>query len=133
MCCRILSGMKEIEVQPITANDLARRTTLLDALHLLAMSWSRVAAATIQNCFKRSGFLKEDITKEHLEESVQPSDMSEDEFEEWMAIDEKLTVTTKLTEEDVCEAVASTFKSTEERDNEVEDAEGEILPMRTNT
>lgn len=134
---RILEGMGETAVEPVTTNDLAKKTTtLLDALHVLAMSWHHVASAVIRSCFKRSGFVKEEeeaVKEEHLEEeSMQPEGMTEGEFENWLAIDERITVTAKLTEEDVCEVAASTSTPAEVGiDFNVEDGDEEILPMGT--
>lgn len=132
MRSRLLSDMEEN--QAITANQLAKKTTLLDALHLLAMSWNQVSENTIKNCFKRGGFIKEGvIVEECLEENMQPPDMMKDEYDDWMAIDEHVAVSAKLTEEDVCEAVASTSKATqEEADEDDGDVCEEILPVRTN-
>jgi hypothetical protein len=38
------------------ASAVAKKVSLLDALHLVAMSWKRVSEKTIENCFRKGGF-----------------------------------------------------------------------------
>jgi hypothetical protein len=38
------------------ASAVAKKFSLLDALHLVAMSWKRVSEKTIENCFRKGGF-----------------------------------------------------------------------------
>jgi hypothetical protein len=60
MRARILEHMEDTE--KLSANDLAKKTNLLEALHLLTMSWTRVSESTIQNCFTKGGFVKGEET-----------------------------------------------------------------------
>ena len=56
MNSRNLSDIEEN--QAVTANKLAKKITLLGALHLLAMSWNQVSKNTIKNCLNEAGSLK---------------------------------------------------------------------------
>jgi len=38
------------------ASAVAKKISLLDALHLVAMSWKRISEKTIENCFRKGGF-----------------------------------------------------------------------------
>ncbi|GBM02648.1 hypothetical protein AVEN_258950-1 [Araneus ventricosus] len=51
---RILESFEDNE--EIGSNDLAEKTTLLKAVHLLPSSWNRISADTIRNCFAYGGF-----------------------------------------------------------------------------
>lgn len=79
----ILESMEEI--QSINANQLAKRTTLLDSVLLLAIS---VTENTVTNysTSKMLCFLRECITKELLEGTCSPV-ISKEEWENWIAID----------------------------------------------
>lgn len=129
MRARILENMEDTQSH-MTANDLAKKTNLLDALHLIAMSWQQVSSSTIKNCFKHGGFSKEDIEDENLE-LVQPTDMSTAEFEKWIAIDENIGVAENLTEDDICQIVQPSTSQVEAENEEEEDLE--TLQPPTNT
>ena len=117
MRARILENMED---KKINANDLAKKTSILDALHLLAMSWKRVSDKTVRNCFSHGGFSKpahDDAAEEAVE---RPEDLSEKLFDEWMAIDENIQVAAKLTESDICQTVTQTGgESNDEEDSNI--------------
>ncbi|XP_052071173.1 tigger transposable element-derived protein 4-like [Mytilus californianus] len=59
MVRKVIRIIEASEVK-LTANALARKLTLLDAVHLLKKSWSCVTTLTIINCFKKGGFVVPD-------------------------------------------------------------------------
>ena len=136
MRTRILENMED--TQDMSANDLAKKTNLLDALHLLAMSWDCISSNTIQNCFHHGGFSTESPEVTETEE-IRPAGMTDSEFQEWMAIDNNITTTASQTEDDICEAVTSTStqitieeSGTEEEDNNDIDNATETTQVPTN-
>jgi hypothetical protein len=51
--------INDIESSPenqLGENQLARKLTILDAVHTLKKAWSAVTSTTIVNCFKKGGF-----------------------------------------------------------------------------
>ena len=115
--------LEQIEdVKKVSANNLAKKTNLLEALHLLALSWKHVSEETIQNCFKKGGFGCT-TTSTTIEDTFvkEPSDMTQTDFEEWIAVDNNLQVAAKLTEVDICEAVTQAVENKVGTDDEVED------------
>lgn len=50
----ILSKMDEVK----SASELAKSINILEALYYINSSWAKVSSATIQNCFKKAGFHK---------------------------------------------------------------------------
>lgn len=128
MRSRILENMEDTNKQQmlkVSANDLAKKTSLLDALHLLAMSWNHVSENTIQNCFKHGGFSTEPVEEEILNiQQLKPSDMTENEFEEWITIDQNVEVAAQLTDHDICEMVTTS----ESIRGEIEENECEEYP-----
>ena len=48
---------------------LQKKISLLDALHLVAMSWKRVSEKTIENWFRKVGFSKTKAETPAFEES----------------------------------------------------------------
>ena len=114
--------LEQIEdVKKVSANNLVKKTNLLEALHLLALSWKHVSEETIQNCFKKGGFSCTTTTTT-IEDIVakKPSDMTQTDFEEWMAVNNNLQVAAKLTEADVYEAVTQAGENKVGTDDEVE-------------
>ncbi|XP_067134723.1 tigger transposable element-derived protein 4-like [Centruroides vittatus] len=94
---RILGELEDTQGQS-DANDIARRISLLDTLHLLTMCWKQVSKRSIENCFKKGGFIKtETKTSANETESIgdeipdnPPEGMSKKEFENWLAIDDEI-------------------------------------------
>ena len=114
--------MEQIEdVKKVSANNLAKKTDLLGALHLLALLWKHVSEETIQNCFKKGSFscTTTTITIEDIV-AKKPSDMTQTDFKEWMAVDNNLQVAAKLTEADICKAVTQAGENKVGTDDEVE-------------
>lgn len=99
---RIIGHMDENLSGTITSNELAKKTSLLDAMHLLLDAWHSVTQTTIKNCFIKGGFcpLEEDIVAE--EDLPPPEGLTLDEFQEWVSVDENLEVAHRTTEEEIC-------------------------------
>lgn len=93
----------------LDANAIARKISLLDAIHLLASSWKHVSKKTIENCFGKGGFLKPDheITAEVELENAESfiGDMSKDTFENWIEIDASLEVAGPVSLSEICKQI----------------------------
>lgn len=126
MRTRILENMEN--TKELSANDLAKQTNVLEALHLLAMSWNNVSGSTIRNCFKHGGFSKQAPESEDTAD-IRPLDMTVDEFQEWMEIDEDIIVAARPTEDDVCEAATSSDSQVGEEEAEAEDDDATEPPQ----
>jgi hypothetical protein len=68
MRARIIAEPDDIQDQS-DARAVAKNISLLDALHLVVMSWKRVAEKTIENCFRKDGFSKTNAETLASEES----------------------------------------------------------------
>jgi len=68
MRARITAELDDIQDQ-YDASAVAKEISLLDALHLVAMSWKRVSEKTIENCFRTGGFSKTKAETPASEES----------------------------------------------------------------
>ncbi|XP_065199767.1 tigger transposable element-derived protein 6-like [Planococcus citri] len=103
MCSRITNHFDEVYSikDGFPDDDLAKKTSLLDALHLLVTAWKSVPESTIRNCFKRAGFVPKnhDTNEETTLPLPIPADMDSNLYEEWVNIDQNLS-TSCLTEED---------------------------------
>jgi hypothetical protein len=60
MLGRIIADLDDIRDRS-DASAVANKISLLDALHLVAMFWKRVSEKTIENCFRKGGFLKQTL------------------------------------------------------------------------
>lgn len=96
---RIILLQLEDKIKEVKANDLAKKTSLIDGLYLIAQAWDCVKESTVRNCFKKGGFAP---GQSEEEPSVPvPSDMSEEEFDEWMNIDECFDISCQDSEEEI--------------------------------
>jgi hypothetical protein len=57
MRARITAELDDIQDQS-DASAVAKKISLLDALHLVAMSWKRASEKTTENCSRKGGFYK---------------------------------------------------------------------------
>jgi hypothetical protein len=57
MRAQIIAELDDIQDRS-DASAVAKKISLLDALHLVAMSWKPVSEKTIENCFRKGGFSK---------------------------------------------------------------------------
>ena len=88
---RSIAELDDIQNQS-DASAVAKMISLLDALHMVAMSWKRVSEKTIENCFRKGGFSKtnaetpaseeSDLTSEIFDQA--PDGLSKEEFENWL-------------------------------------------------
>lgn len=103
-----MADINQKDIPKVSANDLAKKTSLLDVLHLLTMFWSNVSKSAVQNCFRRGSFLNESMENEEVFDiQLQPDDMTETEFLVQVAIDDTIEVADKLTEEDFWKMITS--------------------------
>jgi hypothetical protein len=119
MRSRILETMEE--GKNLTANELAKKTNILDALHLLTMSWKSVSEKTIKNCFSHGGFTTVDLEAEEIIEK--PTDLTDEAFNNWMAIDQNIQISEKLTESEICHTVSQNSLDPDDEEDEEEDQE----------
>lgn len=124
--------ISDIDDSNVTASDLAKSLSLLDAVHLLNKAWKSVSCSTIANCFHKAGFAIEE--SEERDEIDVPAGMTEEEFQEYVNHDNDLQPHHMPTEEEICEEFMGVRESEEdeyEEDNEDED-ETTNLPVTSN-
>lgn len=113
-----------------TAAEICKKLDLLSAIHFLVQAWRQVTVKTIENCFRKGGFIIQNcgtILENDIENDLVPDDMTASEFETWMAIDENLETSGPLTEDDVCSRILQN-NAEEVDENLSEDDEVEIQP-----
>lgn len=54
----------------LQANDIAKKITILDAIHLAKEAWNKVSVETIPNCFRHGGFKTDDKHEHRLPEKI---------------------------------------------------------------
>ncbi|KAL7306817.1 hypothetical protein TKK_0000980 [Trichogramma kaykai] len=113
--------------QNVIANDIAKKTSLLDRLHQVNQAWSYVSSETIKNCYRKAGFVKDakDIPSnvsnvDSIE--IYPQDMPNEESNEWVNIDENLQTSVKPTDDDICQEAIQTESEDEDDDDDFEPA-----------
>lgn len=107
-----------------TSSEIAKKISLLDALHMTAKSWNMVSASCISNCFNRLGKCAPQVgLNEQLLECEKPSDMPEEEFDNWVEIDNAAPVGEIMTDEDIAQSVIQNFQETDEKNDDNEDDE----------
>ncbi|GBN73717.1 hypothetical protein AVEN_170816-1 [Araneus ventricosus] len=88
-------------------------------VHPLTYSGNRISADKIRNCFAHRGFC------EALDEKLQtvilsPEGMQKEEYEEWMSIDEAISVAATLSDLEICQAVCE-----QDQTMNVDDSDGD--------
>jgi hypothetical protein len=115
--------------------------SLLDALHLVAMSWKQVSEKTIENCFIKGGFSKTNAETPASEESdltseifgQAPDGMPKEEFENWLDIDNNAEVEATMAVSEICQAVANDkSKLAEKSESNCTSKEEEIFRSSSN-
>lgn len=92
----------DIDVTELSANDIARRLTLLDAVHMLARAWRAVTPETVRNCFAKAGF-KTDSQSPAPEVPIElPESMTASSFDEYVCHDEHVECYGMPSDEDIC-------------------------------
>jgi hypothetical protein len=135
MRARITAELDDIQHRS-DASAVAKKISLLDALHLVAMSWKRVSEKTIENCFRNGGFSKtnaetpaseeSDLTSEIFDQA--PDGMPIEEFENWLDMDNNADVVATMTVSEICQAVADNkSKLAEESESNCTSNEKETL------
>jgi hypothetical protein len=112
-----------------TSSDIARRVSVLDALHKMMNLWDKVSATCINNCFKKlSSMCCDSVKKDHDTEHVEkPDDACEQEFYDWVDIDCDLQDSTVLTDEEIARRIIN--QSKEEEGEEESKDEPERIPV----
>ena len=76
----------------LSANDIAKKLTVLDAMRMISNGWSKISVQTIINCWRKAGF----VTIENVDETeesqegevlVTPEGMSAADLDAWIQID----------------------------------------------
>ena len=99
ICCRIIKKIDDsVEGDTKTANEIS----VLNAMHILATSLAKVTAKYIQNCWGKAKFKTavqdravEDA--EDVEMPPAPADMTENDFLQWVDIDNDVEIATEET------------------------------------
>jgi hypothetical protein len=124
MLARIIAEFDDIQDRSDTSA-FAKKISLLDALHLVAMSWKRVSEKTNENCFRKGGFSQTNAETPASEESdltseifyQTPDGIPKEEFENWLDVDNNAEVVATMTVSEICQAFASD-KSTSAEESE---------------
>ena len=113
-----------------TSSNVAKKLTVLDALHLTSKSWSEVLETCIKNCLIKSGFIDNANVQEISNPEVEtPEDMSPNDFDDWVNIDRDLQATTALTDSDIVSSVSSNNNLQEQEEPDQIEAEAERIPV----
>ncbi|XP_048759253.2 tigger transposable element-derived protein 6-like [Ostrea edulis] len=75
-----------------SATDIARKLTLLYAVHLLSKAWKGVKTSTVVNCYRKAGFVQETVAEEEEEIDI-PEGFNREEFLNYVDSDTDLVTT----------------------------------------
>jgi len=110
-------------------NDIAKKITILDDIHLAKKAWNKVSVKTIQNCFRHCGIKTDDKTDDEHEHCLPEKlvvDLSDEVYGDWVDVDSHLDVAEIQTEEEICNAVLN--PQTIERANTDDEEENSEAP-----
>ena len=80
----------------INTNKIAKRLSVLDALHIHAGSWNKVTKETIRNCWRKANFFSAPEKQElYFETTITvPEGVAKEQFEKWLDIENDVSVHT---------------------------------------
>ena len=141
ICCRIIEKIDDsVEGDTKTANEIAKETSVLDAMHILATSWAKVTAKCIQNCWEKAKFNTkvQDRAVEDAEDvdmPPAPADMTENDFLQWVDIDNDVEIATEETIEEREQEIFARYTAQSEivkSEDEEEPKEPDPVPIPQN-
>jgi len=112
------------------SNDLAKQTSLLDAIHLLSRSWTCVTETTIRNCFRKGGFEANVDDDLQCEPIPIPNDIDQHDYEEWLTVDDDLPTTANETEDEIVAGILSNKEEVEEEEEEEGSEDIDVPPSK---
>ncbi|XP_048878070.1 tigger transposable element-derived protein 6 [Brienomyrus brachyistius] len=116
------------EGSPATAVDIVKKISLLDAVLMLRDAWADVGASTIRDCWRKVGLVMS--LKEELETIDPPAEISAEEFEHWIAVDDSTPVSEPVTDDDIIAAVKEGFGMGTDTSDEEEEKVETVVPSR---
>lgn len=127
----------ELDVDPNRlAMDVAKKISVLDALHISKSSWDEVLPKTITNCFRkawsRTQLTESSGTESCLEDVDLPHNMTANEFDAFVRMDVGVETSGELTNEELLEAVTENNSATTAQESiEVDDDNDDEPPLST--
>ena len=115
---------------PVTLSEVAKQITVLKAMHMMKRAFFIVKPSTIQNCFKKAGFVIESQAKveEILDENDQvspPSGRQQTDFDEFISFDDRTQCYGELTDTDITRGIKSDDQDFDE-DDDAENVSSEV-------
>ena len=121
MCQKLVDIFDDTTETELLAQTVAKRINLLEAMHTIKGAWAKVTDVTIQNCWKKRGFTTDESTNVIIPLPPPPVGLSEEEFMNWVSIDDDAQTMQELTEEKVTEELVSTIQDNDNGVVEVSD------------
>ena len=80
-------------------------------IHMIKGAWSKVKTETIKNCWKKGGFANDELTNVIIPLPPSPVGQSEEEFRNWVSIDDDVEIVQNQTEEEFTENLVSMIQN----------------------
>lgn len=109
----------------LTLSQFGKTINILEALRLIERSWGLVTSTTIQNCFRKAGFLTAEAEEDPEIVETMQLEIPENEFNDFINCDENLECCGELSTEEIVEEVHLQRGGVEEE--EEEEAEEQML------
>ena len=112
----------------LEAQTVVKRINLLEAIHMIKGARGKVKTETIKNCWKKGGFTNDELTNVIIPLPPSPVGQSEEEFRNWVSIDDDVETVQNQTEEEFTENLVSMIQNqdgvVEISDDEDDDNDG---------
>ena len=95
----------------LMAQTVVKRINLLDAMHMIKGAWAKVTTATIQKCWKKGGFTNDEPENVIISLPPPPVGQREEEFRNWVSIDDDVLTVKERTEEEFTEELVSMIQN----------------------
>ncbi|KAK3098872.1 hypothetical protein FSP39_023876 [Pinctada imbricata] len=116
---RIIGNIDNTEM---TANELARKLTLLDAVHLLRRAWRCVKESTVTSSYRTAEFVAPE-QQEHCEDEDEdvppvPSGLDAESFSTFVSHDDDLPCFASRSDEEICAEIRETAADVDSEDED---------------
>lgn len=110
-----------------SASEIAKKITVLDAIHMTHRAWGLVSAKCIINCFRKSGMISridaDPSFNSPSEEVINPVDMNKNDFLEWVDIDSQLPTSHTMDDSEIAASVLESARKCDDSNDDDEDDE----------
>lgn len=131
--------VQAIDERKCSSSEIAKKVSVLEAIHMIRNAWNKVSSTCIQNCFRKCKLIPQSSLESSQEDEIDPDstltppEMTETEFNEWLSIDDDLSVIQPLSDGDIIAEIQNATRENESDSDDESDGEENVLVSKKQT